>query len=109
MSKVEKTARITTAAAGVGEEGEVLDEGQVRMATMTMTTALEMAAERLEGAMAEGVVLEVLQRREEEEEDEDEEEGEEEGEVNRQREELSLVLPKIVCLFSLLSCSQLMI
>ena len=72
-------------AAGVDEgitEGEVLDQGQgqgkvgIATMTMTMTTVLEMA-ERLDGAVAEDEVLEVLRPREEVEEgegDEDEDE-----------------------------------
>ena len=67
-------------------EGEVLDQGQgkgkVGIATMTMTTALEMVAERLDGAVAEDEVLEVLRPREEVEEGEGDED-EDEDEVRR--------------------------
>jgi len=94
MSKVVGTVRITTVVAGVDEgitEGEVLDRGQVGVATMMTTMDLEIVGEQLDGVAAEDVVPEMLQRREDEAEDEEDHE---------QREELSLFLPKMVCSFS---------
>jgi hypothetical protein len=93
------TTLVASIGEGIPEEGEVLDRDQDQAGiAMVMTMILEIAGERLDGAVAVDVVPAVLLRREEEEEDE---------EVHQPQEELSLFLLIMVCPFSPRSYSQL--